>query len=89
MRLMRSIVFGLARVLEEKSFVSVHPRFAEHGAYGKELDRIPGEVRLSGLEYHGPFYHLRREAARAGLYFIARCSLDYSAREMAREKLKG
>jgi len=88
MSLSKSIVSGLARILEEDSFFLAHPRIAGHMAYGKQVHESPDEVRLLEPRYKGIAYHLRRGAAKAGLYFIARCSWDYSARELARKELK-
>jgi len=84
----KSIVSGLARLLEEEQFSRQHLHFAGHMHYGKQVHQMPEEIRVLGQEYHGTIYHLRRAVGKAGLYLMARYSLDGRAREMAAEKLK-
>jgi len=86
MVLSKAVVLGLSIVLDDSHFFTV--RIAGHMHYGKDLEHVPAEARLLETEHHGPFYHLKRDIAKAGLYLAARYTKDEEAREMARNELK-
>jgi len=87
MGLSKSIVSGLAEMLQEDSFHFVHQGIAGDMHYGKAAHDGPESVRVLGTEYHGIAYYLRRVVGRVGLHLMARCAPDYSARETARKEL--